>query len=405
MRSHDISKGTLTAGRVARFWLPLEATWLMMAAEGPFVAAVIARLADPKENLAAFAVASALAWIVESPIIMMLSASNALVRDGVAYRKLRRFSMALNAAVTVVMAALIAPPVFDIVARGAMGLTPEVAGLAGRSMIFLILWPAAIGFRRFYQGILIGNHLPRRVAYGTVVRLASMAATALFLYLCSSLPGACVGTAALSAGVVMEALASRVMAGPLVKRLLTVAEPGMARLFSNRELAAFAGWVYVIAVCAPMLLSGSRRLLLFGLANLAAVPYTAGFGHFGRAVVGLAVKGAELPWVAISQGRAAPAAQLRLDHGIGPAGIGMGPAKEGAADGGKPTGGQAIGQHLGETEGDREVVLLGALAVPQLPDAEVREQRRVAGQDAEPAHAGVDFYVDLYLRDARPRAA
>ena len=100
MRQHETSPPALSPGRIARFWLPLEATWLMMAAEGPFLAAVIARLPVPKENLAAFAVASALAWIVESPIIMMLSASNALVRDGVAYRKLRRFSFALNAAVT-----------------------------------------------------------------------------------------------------------------------------------------------------------------------------------------------------------------------------------------------------------------------------------------------------------------
>ena len=74
-----------TARRILRFWLPLEATWLMMAAEGPFLAAVIARLPAAKENLAAFGVATALAWIVESPIIMMLSASNALVRDKIAY--------------------------------------------------------------------------------------------------------------------------------------------------------------------------------------------------------------------------------------------------------------------------------------------------------------------------------
>jgi hypothetical protein len=219
MRPHDISKGTLTAGRVARFWLPLEATWLMMAAEGPFVAAVIARLAEPKENLAAFAVASALAWIVESPIIMMLSASNALVRDGLAYRKLRRFSMALNAAVTAVMAVLIVPPVFDLVARGAMGLTPEVAGLAGRSMIFLLLWPGAIGFRRFYQGILISHGRPQAVTWGTVIRLATMAATGLVFALVLRLPGASVGAGALGAGVIAEAAASWAMARPTVRRL------------------------------------------------------------------------------------------------------------------------------------------------------------------------------------------
>ena len=191
----------------------------MMAAEGPFVAAVIARLADPKENLAAFAVASALAWIVESPIIMMLSASNALVRDGLAYRKLRRFSMALNAAVTVVMAVLIVPPVFDLVARGGMGLTPVVAGLAGRSMVFLVLWPGAIGFRRFYQGILINDGRPQAVTWGTVIRLSTMAATGLAFALVLRLPGASVGAGALGAGVIAEAAASWVMARPTVRRL------------------------------------------------------------------------------------------------------------------------------------------------------------------------------------------
>ena len=177
MSERDPKPQALTPGRIFRFWLPLEATWLMMAAEGPFLAAVIARLPEPKENLAAFAVASALAWIVESPIIMMLSASNALVRDGVAYRKLRRFSNALNAAVTVIMAVLVVPPVFRIVARGAMGLAPDVAGLAGGSMIFLVLWPGAIGFRRFYQGILIRDGRPKAVTYGTIIRFVTMAAT------------------------------------------------------------------------------------------------------------------------------------------------------------------------------------------------------------------------------------
>jgi progressive ankylosis protein len=219
MRAHDISPNALTSGRIARFWLPLEATWLMMAAEGPFVAAIIARLASPKENLAAFAVATALAWIVESPIIMMLSASNALVRDGLAFRKMWRFSAVLNAAVTAVMGLLILPPVFDLVARGVMGLDRELAGLAGRSMIFLLLWPGAIGFRRFYQGILIRDGRPQAVTWGTVIRLLAMAGTGLILALAFRLPGASVGAGALGVGVVAEAAASWAMARPTVRRL------------------------------------------------------------------------------------------------------------------------------------------------------------------------------------------
>ena len=70
----------LTLRRIFGFWLPLAATWLMMATEGPFLAAVIARLADPTYNLAAFGVAYALALVVEAPIIMMMNVPCRLAR-------------------------------------------------------------------------------------------------------------------------------------------------------------------------------------------------------------------------------------------------------------------------------------------------------------------------------------
>ena len=67
----------------------MAGTWLMMSIEGPFVAAIIARLDDPKYNLAAFGVAFAVAILVESPVIMILSASTALVAGPLSYRRLR----------------------------------------------------------------------------------------------------------------------------------------------------------------------------------------------------------------------------------------------------------------------------------------------------------------------------
>ncbi len=209
----------LSARTALKYWLPLEATWLMMAFEGPFLAAIIARLADPKINLAAFGVATSLAWIIESPIVMMLSASNALVRDKVAYLRLRKFSYALNTGVTLIMGLLIWPPVFRLISRGIIGLPEDVARLSGQTMIFLLLWPAAIGYRRFYQGILIRQGKPRAVAWGTVIRLATMAATGLALSALFRLPGALVGGGALGLGVIAEAAASRFMARGAVRRL------------------------------------------------------------------------------------------------------------------------------------------------------------------------------------------
>ena len=44
---------------IFRLWVPMAGTWLMMSLEPPFLAAIIARLAEPKENLAAFGVSFA----------------------------------------------------------------------------------------------------------------------------------------------------------------------------------------------------------------------------------------------------------------------------------------------------------------------------------------------------------
>jgi hypothetical protein len=53
----------------------------MMSVEGPYLSAIVARLAAPVPNLAAFGVAFTLAWLAESPIIMLLTATTALVKD------------------------------------------------------------------------------------------------------------------------------------------------------------------------------------------------------------------------------------------------------------------------------------------------------------------------------------
>src|SRR6185436_1177244 len=56
----------------------------MMALEGPYIAAIVARMPEAARGLAAFGVAVSLAWLIESPIMMLLSASAALVRDRLA---------------------------------------------------------------------------------------------------------------------------------------------------------------------------------------------------------------------------------------------------------------------------------------------------------------------------------
>lgn len=239
MTTHAENAETLRSRFILLFWLPLAAGWLMMALEGPFIAAVVARMPDAALNLAAYGVAFSLAWLVESPIMMLLSASNALVRDRLSFLALRRFAFLLNAGVTLGMIVLAVPPLFRFVGEGLIDLPPEVSRLAHVATAILVPWPAAIGVRRFYQGILTRHRLTRAIAWGTVVRLAAMAASAIAVASWSSLPGAHVAAAALVSGVVAEAVAIRWMARRVIRSLVESDAVVPGTLVRTREIARF----------------------------------------------------------------------------------------------------------------------------------------------------------------------
>ncbi len=275
----------------------------MMAAEGPYIAAIIARMPVAAFNLAAYGVAFSLAWLAESPIMMLLTASNTLVRDRRSFLALRRFTYGLNAIVSATLAIGVIPPVFGFLAHQVMGLPPEIARLAHQATAVLIPWPAAIGYRRFYQGILVRHHLTRRVAYGTVVRLATMSATAGALAALVSLPGAVIGAFALSAGVIAEAAASRLMAGGVVAHLLDERGPVPGTLLT---IGAITRFYFPLALTSVIsLITGPLVTFFLGhsrapIESLAVWPVVNSFVFFFRSggiafqEVGVALGGAHL---------------------------------------------------------------------------------------------------------------
>lgn len=209
----------LTYRKIFLFWGPLALTWLMMSVEQPFLIAFIARLGDAKLNLAAFGIAGSFALIIEAPIIMLMSASTALVTGRHSYLKLKRFTDILNAGITGVQLVILIPPVFRFIVTDLMGVPEDVARLAHIALVIFLPWAASIGYRRFYQGILIRNNLTRRVTYGTMVRLLVIVVIGLILY-SAGINGAYVGAGAMSLAVMSEAIATRMMASATLKRLL-----------------------------------------------------------------------------------------------------------------------------------------------------------------------------------------
>ncbi len=208
----------LSTRAVLRFWWPLASTWILMATEGLLLAFVIARLPHPRENLAAYGVAFAFAIIVEAPVILLMSASTALVKDAQGYRALWRFTVRLNLLITLVMLLLVVPPVWDATAQ-LIGLEPEVSSRVHIALILLLPWPAAIGDRRFHQGLMIRGNRTGRVAVGTVARVGAMGTTAAVLAIGGWIEGAAIAGAALTVGVVTEMLMVRRMVRPILAPL------------------------------------------------------------------------------------------------------------------------------------------------------------------------------------------
>jgi Na+-driven multidrug efflux pump len=259
----------------------------MMSAEGPLLGAVIARMAEPKFNLAAYGVTFSVALFVGAPALMIMAAATTLVRDRDSFLKMRRFTYALNGLITSVMLLVVIPPLFFYIAEKLIKLPHDVARLTHTACLIMIPWPAAVGYRRFYQGVLIRNNRTRCVAYGTGVRLTSVALTALLLYLFFPLEGASVGAASLTAGVIMEAVASRLMARKVVRGVLE--EEGSP--------PHFLGYGSIIAFYLPLALTtiialGGRPIVTFlvgqsrmAIESLAVLPVVQGliflFSCFG----------------------------------------------------------------------------------------------------------------------------
>ena len=277
----------LSYRRILAFWLPLAGTWLMMAVEGPYLAAIIARLPDAAPNLAAFGVGFAFAVIIESPVIMLMSASTALVEDAASYRALRRFALGLATLVTAIQIVVLLPPVFDGIAR-LLQLPGDVAGLTHGALVILLPWPGAIAYRRFRQGLMIRHHRTRRVAYGTAIRVAAMSLTAVAAFMATSLPGASIGALSLSAAVVTEALASRAMSREIVAELLgrprAPARMTVLRLQALIRFYAPLGLTTFIALSTQPLVTFFMGQARFPLESLAVLPVIHGLTFIFRAV-------------------------------------------------------------------------------------------------------------------------
>lgn len=199
-------------------WWPLCASWVLMGLEMPIISAFLTRLPNPEVSLAAHgSIVVPLSWIIEAPIIMLLSASTALSKDWPSYVKIRRFMNITSLLLTVLHIFIAFTPLYFLVVRDIIHAPAEVLGPARIDLMVMVPWTWAIAYRRFNQGVLIRFGHSSAIGVGTLLRLVANGVVCGLGFLFSeSIPATITAGLAMSAGVLTEAIYTGIRVGPVI---------------------------------------------------------------------------------------------------------------------------------------------------------------------------------------------
>jgi len=274
-----MTNSPLTLSRIFKVWIPLAASWLLMGMELPILSAVVARLAEPEINLAAYGgIVFPIALLVEAPVIMLLAASTALSKDWASYKKLHNYMLLAGGLLTILHLSIALTPAYYFVVKVLLGAPSEIIEPARIGLIIMTPWSWTIAFRRLNQGVMIRFGHTNIIGVGTGVRLG-MDILVLGIGYFLGLPGIIVATSAVASGVTAEAIYIGFRVQPVLRMDLKPA-PIVQPSLTYRTFAAF----YIPLVLTSLLTlliqpMGSAALsrMLDPLESLAVWPVVSGF--------------------------------------------------------------------------------------------------------------------------------
>jgi len=274
----------VTARRVLTLWWPLAGSWLLMGVEMPMLTAAMTRMPGGEPHLAAIgALVYPLSILIEAPIIMLLAASTALVKDLATHARLLRFAHLASIVLTVVHVAVAFTPLFDWIVTDVIGVPAAIVEPGRLGMMLMTPWTWAIGYRRFQQGVLIRCGRSDLVGIGTIIRLIANVLVLLLGLWAATWPGIVVAASAISCGVLAEAVWAGWCFRKAAKPQLPAAPEGA--LISWREFAAFytpLAFTPIITIVIQPIGSWAMSKMHGPLQSLAAWPAVYGIVFLSR---------------------------------------------------------------------------------------------------------------------------
>ncbi|TAF57860.1 MAG: hypothetical protein EAZ61_00210 [Oscillatoriales cyanobacterium] len=188
-----------------REFLPLSLSDVTMACGDPAITVTLAYLPNSQLNLASLGVAKSLAVLFESPIIMILHASNALAGNATSRLALWRFTLLCGGILSGLLYALALPPIFELVGGQWLAIPANLSASVQSTILIMSGWAFVIAWRRYFQGLLIYHGHGSALAKASLARLLILCTT-LFIGFNLKLSGWLLAGSALMVGVTCEAI-------------------------------------------------------------------------------------------------------------------------------------------------------------------------------------------------------
>jgi progressive ankylosis protein len=248
----------VSLGQLWREFIPLSLSDVMMAAGDPLVTTTLAHLPDARTNLAGVGIAKALAIFFESPIIMLLHASNAVAANPKSRRALWRLMLIAGGSLSLLLGLLALPIVFDLVGTQFLGIPLPLKATVQQVLLLMVLWPFSIAWRRYFQGLLIHHGNSQAIAKASIARLMTMGLV-LAIGVMLNLSGAILAGSSLIIGVLVETCIITTIA---YRCGATVAPPSIEKSTLPEDLGGM--WRFYWPLANTMLVTWGGRALLLG---------------------------------------------------------------------------------------------------------------------------------------------
>jgi hypothetical protein len=204
LRTIEQTGPVLTLGRILRFYVPLALTPLLALLGQPLVASGLGRMPFALESLATWPVISGLTFALRSMGFAYNEVVVALLERPGAARALRRFSLILAAATTLVLFLLAATPLgwfwFAVVSH----LKAPLAEMGTAALWMALPLPALSVFQSWYQGNMVHVQRTRGISESMALSLTAIFLTLLAGVHYGTIPGLRVAVGAMSLGGIVQ---------------------------------------------------------------------------------------------------------------------------------------------------------------------------------------------------------